>query len=47
MDSLAFRFFAFGVRMTDDQFSVWYRRAIVLLLAIIAVLTFAFGGLPE
>jgi hypothetical protein len=35
--------------MTDDQFRtlVWYLRAIVLLLAIIAVITFAYGGLPE
>jgi hypothetical protein len=41
--------FAILVSMTDDQFStlVWYLRAIVLLLAIVAVITFAYGGLPE
>jgi hypothetical protein len=41
--------FAIFVSMTDDQFRtlVWYLRAIVLLLAIIALITFAYGGLPE
>jgi hypothetical protein len=41
--------FAVLVNMTDNQFRtlVWYLRAIVLLLAVIAVITFAHGGLPE
>ena len=50
MGSSAFAaIFPILVSMTDDQFRtlVWYLRAIVLLLAIVAVITFAYGGLPE